>query len=217
MTTDAPDLRQRLIEAATLRFAASGFDGVGLRAIAQQAKANLAMISYHFGGKEGLYEAVLREGFLRCPSKVAQLARPLPDPAAPDARAQAIAGLREHLHGAVTDLQVGQEPNPLDRAFMTVVMRELAEGGARLEALDREFMRPHFEHLSACLAILRPGLSETDRLYLGLTLMGPVLATALLPGLFRLRNGGRPFPEDGAAFADFLLDHTLRALGVQGA
>jgi len=30
-------------------------------------------------------------------------------------------------------------------------------------------------------------------------------------------NGGRPFPADGPAFAEFMLDHTLRALGVEGA
>ncbi len=215
--TDTPELRQRLIEAATLLFSESGFDGVGLREIAQKAKANVAMISYHFGSKEGLYEAVLREGFLRCPSKVAQLDRPLPDPKAPNAKALAIAGLREHLHGAVTDMQVGQEPDPLNRAFMTVVMRELAEGGSRLEALDREFMRPHFEHLSSCLAILKPGLSELDRLQLSIAVIGPVMACAMLPGLFRLRHHGQTFPPDGSAFADFILDHTLRALGVQGA
>jgi AcrR family transcriptional regulator len=212
--TDAPDLRDRLIEAATLLFAESGFDGVGLREIAQKAKANLAMISYHFGGKEGLYEAVLREGFLRCPSKVAQLERPLPDPKAPDAKALAIAGLRDHLHGAVMDMQLGRDQNPLDRAFMAVVMRELAEGGTRMEALDREFMQPHFKHMSACLDILKPGLTDAERLGLTVAVMGPVLVSAMLPGLFRLRNGGQPFPPDGEAFADFILAHTLRALGV---
>jgi AcrR family transcriptional regulator len=212
--TDAPDLRARLIEAATLLFAESGFDGVGLREIAQKAKANVAMISYHFGGKEGLYEAVLREGFLRCPSKVANLERPLPDTGAVNAKALAIDGIRMHLHGAVADMQLGREQNPLDRAFMAVVMRELAEGGTRMEALDREFMAPHFAHLSACLDILKPGLSEAERLQLSIAIMGPVIACAMLPGLFRIRNGGQPFPPDGEAFADFILAHTLRALGV---
>ncbi len=215
--TDAPDLRQRLIEAATQLFAEAGYDGVGLREIAKRANANLAMISYHFGGKDGLYESVLREGFLRCPSKVSQLERPLPDPGAPDARALAIEGLRAHLQSAVVDLQLGLAQDPLDRAFMAVVLRELAEGGPRLEALDREFMKPHFEHLASCLGILRPGLSEEDRISLCLAVIGPVLACALLPGLFRLRNGGRPFPADGPAFAEYMLDHTLRALGVEGA
>lgn len=215
--THPPELRERLIEAATVLFAESGFDGVGLREIAQKAKANLAMISYHFGGKEGLYEAVLREGFLRCPSKAARVDRPLPDPTDPNVKTQAIADLREHLHSAVSDMQLGQHQDPLDRAFMTVAMRELAEGGLRMEALDREFMEPHFQHLAACLAILKPGLTEEDRLRLTVTVMGPVLACALLPGLFRMRNGGMPFPPDGAAFADFVLDHTLRALGVEGA
>jgi TetR/AcrR family transcriptional regulator len=55
--------RTNLIAAATPLFATKGFNGVGVRELAVAAGVNLAMISYYFGGKEGLYAAVLNEQF----------------------------------------------------------------------------------------------------------------------------------------------------------
>jgi AcrR family transcriptional regulator len=51
--------RKSLIEAATDVFAEHGYEGGTVRAITREAKANAAAITYHFGGKEGLYREVL--------------------------------------------------------------------------------------------------------------------------------------------------------------
>ena len=55
--------RDDLIAAAIPLFAAKGFNGVSVREVAAAAGANLSMISYYFGSKEGLYAAVLTEQF----------------------------------------------------------------------------------------------------------------------------------------------------------
>ena len=52
--------RGALIEAATTVFAEQGFEAGSVRTITRIAKANQAAITYHFGGKDGLYRAVLR-------------------------------------------------------------------------------------------------------------------------------------------------------------
>jgi len=57
------DCRANLIAATTALFAEKGFNGVGVRELASAAGVNLSMISYYFGGKEGLYAAVLNEQF----------------------------------------------------------------------------------------------------------------------------------------------------------
>ena len=57
------DCRANLITATTPLFAERGFNGVGVRELATAAGVNLSMISYYFGGKEGLYAAVLSEQF----------------------------------------------------------------------------------------------------------------------------------------------------------
>jgi AcrR family transcriptional regulator len=50
-----------LIKAATVLFAAKGFDGTRTLEIAKKAKVNEALITRYFGGKEGLLVAVLEE------------------------------------------------------------------------------------------------------------------------------------------------------------
>jgi TetR/AcrR family transcriptional regulator, regulator of cefoperazone and chloramphenicol sensitivity len=52
--------KERLLEVATRLFAEHGFGKVTVRDICAPAKANVAAINYHFGGKVGLYEEVLR-------------------------------------------------------------------------------------------------------------------------------------------------------------
>lgn len=47
-----------IIEVAEKLFAERGFDGASVRDIAQEADVNVAMISYYFGSKEKLMEAV---------------------------------------------------------------------------------------------------------------------------------------------------------------
>ena len=56
----AGDVKPALIRAARDLFAERGY-AVPLRAVAEAAGVNPAMIHYYFGGKQGLYEAVLEE------------------------------------------------------------------------------------------------------------------------------------------------------------
>lgn len=51
--------KEKLIAAATTLFARDGYDRVSIRQIGDAAGVNSAMISYYFGGKQGLYDAVL--------------------------------------------------------------------------------------------------------------------------------------------------------------
>ena len=57
------DYRNRLITTATRLFAERGLHGVSVRELASSAGVSISMISYYFGGKEGLYSSVLEEQF----------------------------------------------------------------------------------------------------------------------------------------------------------
>ena len=58
---DAP--RARLLEVAGQLFARLGYAGAANKAICEAAGTDLAAINYHFGGRDGLYQAVLFEGY----------------------------------------------------------------------------------------------------------------------------------------------------------
>lgn len=57
------DVRQRLLDTATELFSRHGFTAVSIRKLSAAAGANSALISYYFGGKDGLYAAVLEQAF----------------------------------------------------------------------------------------------------------------------------------------------------------
>ena len=59
------DAKMKLIEAAMPLFPQKGYAGVSIREIADAAGVNSASISYYFGGKEGLYAAVLEHMYSR--------------------------------------------------------------------------------------------------------------------------------------------------------
>ena len=55
--------RARLLNVAGELFATRGFAATSTRTLAAAAKCNVASISYHFGDKEGLYEATVDDMF----------------------------------------------------------------------------------------------------------------------------------------------------------
>jgi len=57
---DAERSRRCLLAAALDEFAAKGFAGARVQEIAERAGINKQLISYYFGGKEGLYRALQR-------------------------------------------------------------------------------------------------------------------------------------------------------------
>src|SRR2546428_6949515 len=53
--------RAKLLEAAREVFADCGYYDTTIREICSRARTNIAAVNYHFGGKLGLYTAVLRQ------------------------------------------------------------------------------------------------------------------------------------------------------------
>jgi len=59
--TEYNDKQLDILQAAEKLFADEGFDGASIRHIAKDANVNIAMISYYFGSKEKLLEALIVE------------------------------------------------------------------------------------------------------------------------------------------------------------
>ena len=51
--------REQILEVAEELIAENGFSGTSVRALAAKAGINVAMISYYFGSKEKLFEALV--------------------------------------------------------------------------------------------------------------------------------------------------------------
>jgi AcrR family transcriptional regulator len=59
----------RILAAAEAEFATQGYDATSLRQVARKAGVPIALVSYHFGGKLGLYRAIFE---VRTPAMVEQ-------------------------------------------------------------------------------------------------------------------------------------------------
>ena len=70
MKVDYSAKQQQLMDTAELLFSKKGFDGTSVRDIAEEAGINTAMISYYFGSKEKLMEAIFEQRTLNIKEKV---------------------------------------------------------------------------------------------------------------------------------------------------
>jgi AcrR family transcriptional regulator len=72
---DFNEKQLQIIETAERLFAKKGFDGTSVRDIAEEAGINVAMISYYFGSKEKLMEAIFEVKIGRVQMRVEELLR----------------------------------------------------------------------------------------------------------------------------------------------
>src|SRR5262245_22816328 len=131
---DPQGTRRALKEAATALFARRGFAGATADVIARRAGVNKAMINYHFGGKRGLYSAIVRESFAALLERLRR---------AVDAAASPSEQLRSYI-AAFAEMAQGQPDLP------AMLLRELMAGGENRD-LDREV----FEFLPRILGTVR--------------------------------------------------------------
>jgi AcrR family transcriptional regulator len=61
--SDAERSKQDILAIATEEFATNGLSGARVDQIAERTRTSKRMIYYYFGGKEGLYEAVLEQAY----------------------------------------------------------------------------------------------------------------------------------------------------------
>jgi AcrR family transcriptional regulator len=181
------DPHQRIVAAAAEVFAARGFDGARVDAIARRAGINKAMLYYHVGGKERLYAAVLVESIDRA---LVLLRAATAGASSPSEKLQAI---------LATLAEFGTS-NP---EFIPIIMREVSSGGRNLP--DEMSLR-----LGAVFRIVADVLAEgvaggvfrpTDPLLTHVTLVGALMyLRASHPIRQRVaRAAGLPVPEQTPA------------------
>ncbi|KPM54120.1 TetR family transcriptional regulator [Frankia sp. CcI49] len=93
---DAARSRQALLAAAADLFAERGYAGTAIRSVGDRAGVDPALIARYFGGKEGLYQAVLAADPL-----LGQSSGDHPGPPAPPSPAQSGNGTSESAAGSV--------------------------------------------------------------------------------------------------------------------
>jgi AcrR family transcriptional regulator len=203
--------RVRLLEAAILCFAEKGFDATGIREIAQKAKANSALVQYHFGGKTGLYQEALKYIFNRRPIQV-----PSPPASAdePEARPRAIQALHDMVAGLLSELLACSDGSELDQAAHLLVTREMQSPREDVTNLILNHMAPYNNHMQGCIKILRPDLSWLDALEYSNSVFGQILHIHINLRMIRLLRKDPEYPRDLQALARHITEFSLRGLAI---
>jgi len=193
---DAEDVKRGLVAAARDLFARRGFAEVGIRELSRAAGVTPGMISYYFGGKQGLYEAMLASVFDDVLLAVRELA------AQPARSTAPLAGLIR-LYSATLTAQPW---------LPALVLREVITGDAAARA---RFV----ERFAKRAAVLLPGLISAeiasgalrDDLDPVLTLLA-LVGASVFPFLAHPVLGKLLGYELDAAFAERLAAHTEKLL-----
>jgi len=109
----------RILEAATEIFAAAGFNGARMDAIARRAGVNKAMIYYHIGAKEALYTTVLHNAIGHVADTIS---------IGIEAGASPEEKLRAYIRGFAGAVEGNARMGP-------ILLREVASGGRNLPDL----------------------------------------------------------------------------------
>ena len=140
-STSAPtSLRDAVLAVAQRRFLAHGYDGLAVRAIADEAGCTTMAVYTHFGGKDGLTQTFFDEGFAR----LAAAQRAVPADLPPRERVTALCHAYRRLAHDFPhhyDLMLGAQsarftPAPESRARALATITYLAEAVAPLQPSD---------------------------------------------------------------------------------
>lgn len=179
-TADSDAIRRRVLDAAERVFAERGYAGATTREIAETAGIRKRMLFYYVPGKEALYRAVL-ERVITGTVAIHEQFRNDPGPV----------GLAEAIEGLTLFAAA-------NRPALTLLLREIMDGGHHLPALAREHLGPLFARGAAEVrrnverGVFRPG----DPMHLLVDVGGLTLFYVAMVPLLRLIWDRDPLAPD---------------------
>ncbi len=168
-TDQQPALALRLIEAAIDQFGEHGFDGTSTRDIAAASGTAMSSITYHFGGKQGLY--------LACADHIADQieARRAPALAAIRANPPKDAETARFALMILLENFARMMLAPQSEAWSRFIVREQQRPTEAFERIYARVMAPVLETALGLLAAVRPSLDDSARRMLVLNIVGMAL------------------------------------------
>jgi AcrR family transcriptional regulator len=132
-----------VLDAAARLFAERGFARVTVRDICRKARANIAAVNYHFGGKLGLYRAVMQAA-IETMQSTTEAARAAGSHLPPDERIRAyVSVFLQRVAGKGAGTWIHQ-----------IMMREIADPTPALEMVAEQVLKPRMAYLCGAIAEL---------------------------------------------------------------
>jgi AcrR family transcriptional regulator len=148
------ETRERLLSTAERLFAERGFSKVTIREICKSARANVAAVNYHFNGKKGLYDEVVRSA-IKTMQSTTDLIRETGLGQSADAQLAAYISIFLKRVVAARDSWIHQ-----------LMIRELSDPTPALDLVVKKVILPRMAYLREVLALMfdcGPGDPRVER------------------------------------------------------
>jgi len=176
------DTRERIFDAAEALFIERGFDGTSLRMVTTRADVNLAAVNYHFGGKTGLFTAMIARRFdLLNEARIVLLEeyRRAARGAPPDCE-QVLAAM------FVPALQLARDPQRGGRDFLRLLGRAYVDPSPTLRSLLAERYAPTIERFKEAFSDALPEIPRRELAWRLHFMMGALAQTLAGADTWRL-------------------------------
>jgi len=205
--------RWRLLKTSIRIFGDKGFNSTSTREITRTAGVSIALIWFHFGGKEGLYLEALRFSKRLAERAVAKLPR-VPGPTGTSLEAEtALRALSEMILRAAMPVPEGSvRDQGLGRATVAFVTREMARPRAGAEEALAGAIMPVAVYLRQCLKVLRPDLDGEALGWLALRVESLLLLPASHPALLSMSPSTSRSLIDPESLTSQILDVSLHEI-----
>jgi AcrR family transcriptional regulator len=185
MTTySAGDLtKKKIIDAAGELAGELGLAHVTTRAVAERSEENIGSIHYHFGGKDGLLKAVLREAIGCCLSKEYEdRINEMTEACSPEEFSRTV---RLIIQTEITDLFRSNRP-----AWHAQLMYQVLQRSDELyDLMAAEMMDPNLAALNRFFRLVKPALSDEETMIHIVAMLMPVFSHATyMKALHRMLN-----------------------------
>jgi AcrR family transcriptional regulator len=169
----APGTKERLLEAAIDVFGRHGFDSATTRMIAKAGNVNIAAIPYYFGGKGGLYQAVIDHIAGHIKNEAGDLFDQID---AMDFGQEEGARQARELIQAVLERFInfiaGSEQGP---RFSRIILREQMFPSPAYDTIFEGFLKPVLDALSTLIMAASGESDPRQATFKAMTLMGQVI------------------------------------------
>lgn len=203
--------QERLLSTAIEHFGLHGFEGASTRGIATAAGTAMSSITYHYGGKQGLY--------LAAADHIATSMRTMAGPVLEAIQRNPSATREEACQRVVEMLNrfammmIAEDSQPWAR----FIIREQMQPTEAYERLYRGFWGEVMETLLALVRRARPDFDEEEARITLVSLFGPVLALrAGRASVLRILDRDQLDPAISIAICDRLRRNALRILSPEG-
>ncbi|ANT65245.1 MULTISPECIES: TetR/AcrR family transcriptional regulator [Prosthecochloris] len=203
--------REALINAAGELAAEMGFPNVSTRAVAERAGENIGSIHYHFGGKDQLFEAVVRQVITRGRSlTIEQVIEPFSDTLTePEGQTEAIRAMVRREISILFD--------PKFPHWHTRVIYQLMQyRNPMQELLKTELINPFIDAIDRIVAAIRPDMPPRERFIVASLLYSPIISHADYISIYLERLDDEYYtPDYLQKLEDMIVRQTTLLLDIQ--